>query len=254
MTTADDRMKRNLTNLKYTPRQIKKKRRKIYRQILAESKNNNQGNFNAIGPDDLARLFDLYDTHFFDGFFNKNYNGKIFFRLSDRMTRAGGKIEHRDAIGTHTIVLSTALIFQTFSDVTRQVTVNGVVCRDRLEATMSILEHEIIHLLEQVHFGSTSCSSPRFKRLSRDIFGHTDVTHRLVTQIERAHAKYDLRVGSNVSFEYAGVTHHGVITRITVRATVMVKDPDGDYRDLSGAMYSKYYIPLEHLRQSDNER
>ena len=244
---------RDLSNLKYTQKNIRKKNRTIYRQTLAESIYLEQGNFDTIGPDDLECLFNLYDAHFFNGFFNKNYSGKMFFRLSERMTRAGGKIEYRRNPETYTIVLSTMLIFQTFDDVTRQVTVNGVVCHDRLEATMRILEHEIIHFLETALFGSSSCSKPRFRRLSRNIFGHTEATHRLVTQTERAHEKYDLRVGSVVSFEYDGATYQGVISRITVRATVMVRDPDGGFKDLSGTRYSKYYIPLENMRPSENE-
>ena len=241
-------MKKDLTKLKYTPARIRRTNRKIYRQILRESENIDQGNFNAIAIKDLARLFELYDLHFFDGYFHNQHNGKIFFRLSERMTRAGGKIAYAKGIGTYTIYLSTALIFQTFGDVTREVTVNGIVCHDRLEATMRILEHEIIHLLELVFFGSTSCSKPRFKRLSQNIFGHTAVTHRLVTQAELAHEQHNLRVGSVVSFEYGGETYRGVISRITKRATVMVRDPAGDFRDLQGDLYSKYYIPLENLK------
>jgi hypothetical protein len=241
-------MKKDLTNLKYTPARIRRTNRKIYRQILRESENIDQGNFNAIAIKDFARLFELYDLHFFDGYFHNQHNGKIFFRLSERMTRAGGKIAYAKGIGTYTIYLSTALIFQTFGDVTREVTVNGIVCHDRLEATMRILEHEIIHLLELVFFGSTSCSNPRFKRLSQNIFGHTAVTHRLVTQAELAHEQHNLRVGSVVSFEYGGETYSGVISRITKRATVMVRDPAGDFRDLQGDLYSKYYIPLENLK------
>jgi len=248
---------KDLTNLKYTQKKIRKKNRTIYRQTLAESKYMEQGNFNTIGPDDLERLFNLYDAHFFGGFFNKNYSENIFFRLSERMTRAGGKVEYKKhldtATTTYTIVISTTLIFQTFDDVTRQVTVNGVVCNDRLEATMRVLEHEIIHILEMVFFGSTNCSQPRFGRLSRRIFGHTETTHRLITQTERAREKYDLRVGSNVSFKYDGTTYQGVISRITVRATVMVRNPEGQYRDLSGTRYDKYYIPLENLMPSENE-
>lgn len=241
-------MKKNPANLKYTPAKIRRKNRKIYRQILAESKNIDKGNFSAIGVDDIARLFELYNLYFFDGFFNK-YKDKILFNLSERMTRAGGKIaRHRGSVDTYKITLSTALIFQTFEDVTREVTVNGIVCRDRLEATMHILEHEIIHLLEQVLFGSTSCSKPRFKRLSQNIFGHTAVTHQLVTQAERARKQYNLQVGSFVSFEYGGETYRGIISRITKRATVMVRDLDGGFRDLDGNRYSKYYIPLEYLK------
>lgn len=240
-------MKKDLVNLKYTPVRIRRTNRKIYRQILRESENIDQGNFNAIAIKDFARLFELYDLHFFDGYFHNEYNGKIFFRLSERMTKAGGKIAYAKGTDVYTIYLSTALIFQTFGSVTREVAVNGIVCQDRLEATMRILEHEIIHLLELVFFDSTSCSKPRFKQLSHNIFSHTEVTHRLVTQAELAQEQHNLRIGSKVSFEYGGETYRGIISRITKRATVMVRNRAGDFRDLRGDRCSKYYIPLENL-------
>ena len=240
-------MNKDLTDLKYTPSRIRRTNRKIYRQILLESETIGQGNFNAIAVKDFARLFELYDLHFFDRYFHNKHNGNIFFRLSERMTKAGGKIAYAKGTDIYTIYLSTALIFQTFGGVTREVTVNGIVCHDRLDATMRILEHEIIHLIELVFFDSTSCSKPRFKRLSQNIFGHTAVTHRLVTQAELAQEQHNMGVWSTVSFEYGGETHRGIISRITKRATVMVRDRAGDFRDLQGARYSKYYIPLEDL-------
>ena len=243
---------KHLADLKYTSREIKKKSKKIYRQILAESENFDCGNFKAIGTDDLVSLFELYDLYFFNRFFHRNYRKRISFRLSRRMTRAAGGIAYTKHDGTYTISLSTTLVSQTFHDVKREVTVNGIVCHDRLEATMRVLEHEIIHLLEWTLFGETSCSKPRFRSLSRNIFGHTDVTHQLVTQAERAHKRFNLRVGDEAVFEHDGKTYHGVISRITKRATVMVRDSDGHFMDSQENRYSKYYVPIQHLNRSDN--
>ena len=243
-------MKKDLADLKYTSREIKKKSKKIYRQILAESENFDCGNFKAIGTDDLASLFELYDLYFFNRFFHNDYREKISFRLSRRMTRAAGRIAYTKHDETYTISLSTTLISQTFHDVKREVVVNGIVCHDRLEATMRVLEHEIIHLIEWVLFGGTSCSKPRFRCLSRNIFGHTDVTHQLVTQAERAHKRFNLQVGDEAVFEHDGKTYRGVISRITKRATVMVRDSEGHFQDSKGNLYSKYYVPLQHLNRS----
>lgn len=240
----------NVANLTYTPKEIEKKTKKIYRQILAESSTLDQGNFTVIGTGDLMHLFELYDLYFFEKFFHKNYRKKIFFRLSKRMTRAAGKTTYRERTNTYVISLSTTLIFQTFHDITREVVVNGIVCRDRLEATMRVLEHEIIHLLEFILFGSSSCRKSRFKQLSGNIFRHTGVTHDLVTQKERAQKKFNITIGDDVCFEYEGNLYTGIVYRITKRATVMVKDPKGPYADSHGVRYSKYYIPLQFLKQS----
>ena len=240
----------NIANLAYTLKEIEKKTKKIYRQVLADSPTLDQGNFTMIRTDDLMHLFELYDLYFFDRFFYNNYKGKIFFRLSKRMTRSAGKTTYMKRTNTYVISLSTTLIFQTFHDITRKVVVNGIVCRDRLEASMRVLEHEIIHLLEFILFGSSSCRKSRFKQLSGNIFKHTGVTHDLVTQTERAQKKFNIHIGDNVCFEFEGDLYYGIVYRITKRATVMVKDSKGHYADSHGVRYSKYYIPLQFLKQS----
>lgn len=240
-------LKEELPNLKYTPSEIESKTREIYSRILAQSLHLDHGNFTRIGCADLADLFDLYDRLFFEGFFKENYAGKIGFRLSQRMTRAGGKTSHQKARGAYELFLSTFLVFQTFSDVQREISVGGIVCRDRLEATMRILEHEIIHLLEYVLFGESSCSQARFSRLVQNLFNHTATTHRLVTQPERVWATHGLRVGDGVTFEFDGTSFRGIIARITKRATVIVPDPSGEYQDGSGNRYRKYYVPTALL-------
>ncbi len=93
---------------------------------------------------------------------------------------------------------------------------------------MRIFEHEIIHVIEHILYDTSSCSKPSFKRLSNNIFGHTAVTHRLITQNEIADKTFNLHVGDFTSFDYEGQIFKGVVSRITKRATVMVKDPEGD--------------------------
>lgn len=236
-----------LIGLKYSPHEIGKKTREIYHQILQSSKNIHEGNFTRIGTNDLRAIFELYDRSFFDNFFTVNYQGKISFQLSKRMTSAGGKTKYRKDTKTFEIGLSTTLIFQSFHDGDREVKVNGIICQDRLEAAQRIFEHEMIHLLEFALFEKSSCFQPQFKALSRNIFNHSDVTHQLITHRERAHQKYNLRVGDRVSFRLNGQTHIGVLARITKRATVMVNKPGGPIMDSIGNRYVKWYVPVHFL-------
>lgn len=92
---------------------------------------------------------------------------------------------------------------------------------------MRILEHEIIHLLEMIIFKNSSCKNKRFKTIVKNIFGHSDVTHQLVTQKEVANKKMNLKIGDRVTFEFDGKRYFGFITNITKRATVMVRDKKG---------------------------
>jgi hypothetical protein len=175
------------------------------------------------------------------------------------MTRAGGRTtvyrrrtregEHR----TFEIAVSTPLLFQTFHDVRRPVTVVGLECRDRLEALQRVFEHELVHLCEFLAFGESSCGRPRFHDLARRFFGHRAWTHELVTQRERALVKHGLRVGDAVEFTHEGRRYTGFVNRITKRATVLVESPDG-VRYSDGRRYRKFYVPLASLSTLDEEQ
>ena len=245
-------MKKDLLDLTYTHQEIKEKTKEIYNQIHTQSDNIDQGNYTSIAISDLRFLFELYDQIFFNNFFAKNYEDKIFFRLSKRMTKVAGKTQRFIKTNDFMISLSTTLIFQTFNDITREIKVNGIICSDRLEATMRVFEHEIIHVIEHILFDNSSCSKPFFKRLAHNMFGHTDVTHQLITQMEVAHENFNLHVGDIVSFEYEGNIHEGFVNRVTKRATVMVKDGNGQFKDSNGNRYAKFYIPLQHLTKIDS--
>ena len=238
---------KDLAALKYEPEEIRKKTKKIYLEIISESENIDKGNFSAIAPADLYYMFKLYDLYFFGGFFGRNYKDKVFFRFSRRMTRSAGKVEFgKDEI--FTMVLSADLFFQSFGEVKREIKVNGVVCRNRLEALMRVFEHEVIHIVERIIFKTSDCKGEYFKILAYNIFGHTDTGHDLVVQAERAEKKFSLKVGDEVSFEYNGEVCYGVISRITKRATVMVRNLNGCYADKDGHRYHKIYVPLPFLK------
>lgn len=239
----EDKMK----DLKYEPKEIEEKTGRIYEEILENAFLIDRPNFERICPKDMSTLFSLYDKEFFDGFFQKKDEYEFQFRLSKRMTKAAGNTKFNNDRDVFIISLSIPLLFQTFSEIDRDVNVNGITCTDRLEAAMHVFEHELIHVIECIHFGDTSHNQPRFKRLAQNIFGHTEITHQMVTQEERAEKVYNLRVGDEVVFRYDGKMHKGFITRITKRATVMARDPNGGFEDESGNRFKKYYIPLPQL-------
>ncbi len=242
-----------LFTLSYPPADIRRKTKTIYNKILSRSRFLDKGNFTRISSLDLQVLFGLYDHYFFNDYFSKHYGERISFRLSKRMTKAGGKTSYWKNSGAFEICLSTTLIFQTFGDISRKVVVSGIPCNDRLEAVMRIMEHEIIHLLELVVKGKSSCSRPQFRKLSKVVFNHAGVTHDLVTHVEKARAKYDLKVGDSVVFDFEGKTLMGKIHRITKRATVMVENERGGFIDRQGKRYAKYYIPLPWLKSVKNK-
>jgi hypothetical protein len=251
-----------IVRISFPPDQVRQKTAAIHAALLRESPHVTSGNFTAITGTDLRRLFNLYDREFFDGGLTRRlaerHDARLSFRLSQRMTSVGGTTasfprrapDGRTQLGVfdYEITISTTLLFQTFHDLERTVRVNGLVCRDRLEATQRIFEHELVHLLEMLVWGTSSCSAPPFKAIVGRLFAHPEVRHDLVTQRERAKAGYGIRVGDRVEFEFEGQLLEGVVNRITRRATILVPNPGGA-RYTDGGRYLKFYIPLGMLRR-----
>jgi hypothetical protein len=253
-----------LAAIRHESAEVAAKAGRIYAAMLDRSRHIRSGNFAAIGVEDLELLFDLYDAEFFGGLLGRMLRedgaGAPGLRLSSRLTRAAGKTTMtrrrvRSPAGPavrveYEIAVSTLLLFQTFRDVGRPITVGGLVCRDRLEALQRIMEHELLHLAEFLAWGRSSCARANFHTLSRRIFGHEGTTHDLVTPREVAAERHGIRVGDRVRFEHEGRRLSGLVNRITRRATVLVEDPRG--RPFSdGRRYATYYVPIPWLRGED---
>lgn len=251
-----------LATLAHPPGAIAAGFERIRREVLDTSRTINAGNFLRLGEDDLARLFRLYDAQSFGGmlscWLHEDRAGAITFRVSPRMSRAGGKtIRTRlrptrldpDPPARYEIAVGSTLLFQTFVDPDRPVEVVGLPCRDRLDALQRIFEHELIHLAEFLASGRSSCAAAPFQEAAGRIFGHERAVHDLVTSREIAATEHGVRVGDRVAFDLDGTRIVGRINRITRRATVLVESPAGALFS-DGRRYERYYVPLPMLRKA----
>jgi hypothetical protein len=250
----------NMAQLELSDKKTSAMRESIRESIRSKSRYLHQLNFTRIHENDLRSLFELYDGAYFDGKLAhvlKHHGWPLAFRLSSRMTRAGGKTTRTARRTTvwaprrsyqFEIAVSTTLLFETFRD-PRSHLVAGVLCHNRLDALMRIFEHELLHLMEFVLWNDSNCSAHRFRTLARGLFSHRESNHQLITPQERAVKELGIKQGDYVSFQREGRTIIGRINRITRRATVLVIDPAGEvYSD--GCRYVKYYVPLSILRRA----
>lgn len=235
---------------------VTQRTRKIYERLQAESKYVDHGNFRTIHPDDLRSLFDSYDELFFRGLLRKSLaSAPLAFRFSKKMTQAAGRTARREMRGRgdqvlrveYEIAISSTLLFYSFDDAYRQITVNGIECHDRLAALQRVFEHELVHLAEMLVWTQSSCSARRFQSIAERLFGHSEHTHRLITPREKAITQFGIKPGDRVSFRLDGQHYVGHVNRITKRATVLVEDAHGvPYSD--GKFYRKFYVPVSMLQ------
>jgi hypothetical protein len=233
---------------------IQQRVRQIHHALLAHSRYIRTANYTVIHPEDLELLFKAYDESFFTGLCGLALDGrKLRFRLSPRMTKAGGTTARFVTAAGETfyeITVASSLLFEGFGQMDRQITVCGLECGTRLEALQRIFEHEMVHLIEQLCWQTSNCSAPRFQDIARRHFLHRAHTHKLITRRERA-AQSGIRVGSLVTFVFEGHQITGRVNRLTKRATVLVKDAEGE-RFSDGHRYRKYYVPIVHLKLADS--
>lgn len=254
------RLQHLLSHAVMTPDQQRQVFQDIHAEVLSQSSHMREPNFRAFHADDLAYMFQLYDQRVFQGACSQALQGRpLTFHLSSRMTRAGGRTTWKTTRQRHSpvvheefsVTVSSHLLFQTFRDEQRSVTVTGLVCHNRLQAMQRIVEHEIVHLGERLAWNESNCAARRFQSIARRLFGHQAHTHDLVTTSEVARQQHGIRRGSRVSFEYDGCRYEGVVNRITKRVTVLVPDDEG-IRYSDGKRYRKFYIPLQMLQNSDD--
>jgi hypothetical protein len=157
--------------------------------------------------------------------------------------RSRGRGESRFS---YAIDVSHNVLFQNFRTPEETAVVTGIECRDRLDALMRVMEHELLHLAEYLAFDETRCAAQRFQSAAFNLFGHTAHKHAMLTRRTRTLQSTTMRPGHRVRFALDGVTHVGTINRINTRATVLVESPRGT-RYTDGKRYLKFYIPLVAL-------
>jgi hypothetical protein len=237
----------------YDLESIKEKRNLISNELLNQSLNIRDNYIKMISDKDLSILMKLYDRHFLENWFSINYKNSLIFSISKRMTRSAGKTIYtrkNNNSKSETIQLEiriSADFLYNYSALKGDKTVCGLKTCNSLEALLIIFEHELCHVIEFLVYGKSNCSGTKFKNIAYNMFGHNESHHELPTVKTIVETTYKLNIGTKVNFTFEGHTFNGIIYRINKRATVMVADASGTYRDNNGTHYTKYYVPYDKL-------
>jgi hypothetical protein len=245
----------DLTTVTYSSSQIESKRKQIAQLFMEKSKNVNSSSITRISHNDAELLFDLYNEIFFYGQFTSGYQGKLEFSFSERFTRSAGKTycrisKSKSKLGETTIEIRMGTdFFFRFNETEGDKIVCGILASSGLEAFQLVFEHEMVHALEFIYFGNSSCGRKRFKTIAKDIFGHSSSYHQLPTRRTTVQKSLGYKIGDIIVFFFKNKEYRGILYNINKRATVMVRDTAGAFIDQQGNRYTKYYVPLNLLKR-----
>ncbi len=234
---------------------VDSKREKISKLLISKSNNIKNGTITTISTSDLTLMFELYDQVFFENWFRDSFKGKIKLSISRRMTKSAGITicpKNSDKIKPEELVIEIRIgvdFFFHYDLIEGNKEVCGVRTSNSLEALQLVFEHELCHVIEFIHFKKSNCNGDKFKTIAGNLFYHSESYHKLPTFKQIANQKLGLRIGSIVTFTFEGKRLKGILYNINKRATVMVRDNEGQLVDNDGNRYSKYYVPLNFLER-----
>lgn len=202
----------------------------------------------AVNLETIKEIIDLYDYYVLNNYVKNNIQDGIKVSLSRRMTSAGGKTIFMKKKNSREFEIRISLIIlQEYINSNYKGKICGVEGNDVIDGLMLIMEHELCHVLEFSAYGTSNCKGRRFKAMAWKLFRHGASTHEVFSQ-KHLKDESNIRVGQQVVFIYKGNSYSGVVAGINKRATVMVKDPKGQYKDKKGNTFNKWYVPLTMLK------
>lgn len=249
-----------MINIKYDLNTINYKRNIIKTKLFEISDNINSTDFTKIADIDLYKLFYLYDEVFLNYWFKNNFKGKLKFKLSRQLTSSAGNTKTSEKIA---VIKPEEIEFEVkvslnhlanFHKTNRVKSVGGIEVKNKLDSLMLVFEHEVCHVIEFIVRKKSSCSQTPFKDLIYNLFGQSESTHKLVTIKEANYVEYGFKPGDKVNFIFEGKKLNGFINKINKRAVVMCPDILGNFIDMQGNHYKKYYVPLNCLTKYTKEK
>ncbi len=242
---------RKVKELIIREKNIVKERLKIKNVLISELGINNKFHMELVTVNNIEHLIKLYDSYILDNYLSIVIPNGIRVSVSNRMTSSGGKTIYTKAgkESNYEIRLSLKILQASISGNFKK-RICGIEGKDLIDTLMLIIEHELCHVLEFSFYGDSSCKGIRFKALAWKIFRHSTSYHEISINNESntAHSE-DIKIerGQKVGFSYKGTRLEGIVWNINKRATVMVEDKNGTYKDSNGIKYTKWYVPINFL-------
>ena len=129
----------------------------------------------------IEKIYNAYDQIFFYNYLSEALNRhNITLRFG---VTSGLKVIGKCCIKgcSASINLSKESMDSLFKNGIKSHLINGVVCKTRLDCLLCLFEHELTHLIISYSYPKSIPHSKQFKKFAKDVFGHTDFRHSLLS-------------------------------------------------------------------------
>ncbi len=212
------------TNNKYriTLANIQRKRMQIYNELVKKL-GTDELNVENFNEEFLEKIFTLYDKYFFQNALRlkvETDKWECGFFPNSKFSSVGGlcttKINYQGLKELY-IEISSQVILQTFlsgnnNDIYYEA--NGLKCFNRIECTLLIFEHELVHFIISLfcrNWQKSDHSEP-FGTISYNLFGHTKKTHSL-KNLKRLSSD-NVKIGDICVFKYKDNLIKGPVVKV----------------------------------------
>ncbi|QKF94834.1 SprT-like protein [Fadolivirus algeromassiliense] len=230
-----------LTKEVLTNTEKEQKKKEVYDYLL--KKVFYDPNFKSLTNKDIKQTFNIIDMVYFNGKINKyikENNINLSFKSSAKLTKTAGICKFKytgERTCKYSIGISNKILDNLFVKDEKSLKINGLLCYNRLECYINILEHELTHLLillfcpeEGQEMGG---HTETFKKITKNLFGHTEYKHMLLSgdyelvEEKKKEMKLNIEVGDYIiSKPINGKIFKGVVTNISNKSVTVLLDSE----------------------------
>lgn len=194
----------------------------------------------------MVDMFNFYDTYFFAGLLKAqaDYNNfKYAFNIGNGVKGSAGTCGLKN--GQIIITLHKPLFDNINPNNVANLTVNGLLPQDRLEAIMIVFEHELLHAGFET---STRCTienfhdehhGPTFKKMAFNLFGHLTTTHELIpTNRDKVYTLSDFRPNMRITVKIKDKIVPATVLKVNKTRMKIITDDQTKYNAPPGGIIS----------------
>lgn len=202
----------------YTEAEIVSRRKIVYEKCLEIFENKMKP---RIIMSNVRKMVDLIDVNFFSGLIRRKLSqtGRpLSYSIISTKGRAAASLITKDG-NRYTLQINALQVAKSFADEAEMMLVCGLECYCRLTALILTIEHELIHLLMQLHDMKSdgtrtfAAHGKMFQQAAKAYFGHLNFYHSMGHDGHKIKENTNVKIGDRITFK--NKDEHLCLARVT---------------------------------------